>query len=86
MPDLRSRIRDRKEHVTAPMATLGATRNPREVLLHPHGTQILGFWYRALVLAPAGRVRIGRTWVEPVEWLLLIQPRRNKLGSDGCTS
>src|SRR5258706_6927222 len=61
MPDLRS---DRKEHVTAPMATLGALRNPREVSLHPHGTQILGFWYRALVLAPtascAHRATMGR--------------------------
>jgi hypothetical protein len=34
---------------TAPIATLGALRNPRELLLHPNCTQVLGSWCRALV-------------------------------------
>src|SRR5882672_8555122 len=87
MPDLRSRIRDRKEHVTAPMATLGALRNPREVSLHPHGTQILGFWYRALVLAPtascAHRPTMGRaSRVAPFD----TAAAQTSWGSDVCTS
>src|SRR2546421_5031935 len=39
---------------TAPIATLGALRNPREVLLHPNCTQlpILGPCCRAPILTP----------------------------------
>src|SRR5882762_10182174 len=42
--DDETRTRDlcRDSNFTAPIATLGALRNPQEVLLHPYCTQIFG--------------------------------------------
>jgi len=62
-----------------------ATRNPREVLLHPHGTRFSVFGIEALYWRQRVVCRIGEHGVEPVEWPPFEQPRRNKLGSDGCT-
>ena len=53
---------------TAPIATLGALRNSREVLLHPSCTQIRGFLVLGVALLywrQRRRVLLGGRWVEP---------------------
>jgi hypothetical protein len=53
---------------TAPIATLGALRNSREVLLHPSCTQIRRFSVLGVELLywrQRRRVLLGGRWVEP---------------------
>ena len=57
---------------TAPIAILGALRNPREVLLHPNCTQIRGFSVLELLYwRQWRRVRLGRTRVETIGFRML---------------
>ena len=60
---------------TAPIATLGALRNPREVLLHPNCTQIRGFsvlGVEVLHWRQRRRVRLGGALGETIRLKMLV--------------